>query len=168
MQTEKTLEEEPQHQFVTFCLDDTEFAVPIEQVMRIVPLVKSTRVPRAPAYLEGVINLHGDVVPIVDLKKRFQLAGTPYDDEARIIVVQVDGQQVGLIVNAVTEILWLPTSAIEPPPAMVSDISGVYLTGVATQEDRLFIVLDLSRVLTTEEVTELDTLETELSVNSNQ
>ena len=161
MQTEKPLEDEPQHQFVTFCVDGTEFAVPIEQVMRIAPLVKSTRVPRAPAFLEGVIHLHGDIVPIVDLKKRFQLAETPYDDEARIIVVQVGGQRVGLIVDAVTEILWIPAAAIEPPPAMVADIGGVYLTGVATQDDRLFIILDLSRVLTTEEVAELDTLETE-------
>jgi purine-binding chemotaxis protein CheW len=161
MQTEKPLEDEPQQQFVTFCLDGTEFAVPIEQVMRIAPLVKSTRVPRAPAFLEGVINLHGDIVPIVDLKKRFQLAGTPYDDEARIIVVQVDGQRVGLIVDAVTEILWIRAAAIEPPPAMVADIGGVYLTGVATQDDRLFIVLDLSRVLTTEEIGELEELERE-------
>ncbi|MBS1251716.1 MAG: Chemotaxis protein CheW [Anaerolineales bacterium] len=165
MQTERSLEEEPQRQFIIFRLDETEFAVPIEQVARIVRLAKCTRVPRAPAFLEGVINLHGDVVPIVDLKKRFQLVETPYDDEARIIVAEVTDQRVGLIVDAVTEILWLPTSAIEPPPAMVADISGVYLTGVATQDDRLFVILDLSRVLTTEEVAEL---ETELSVNSGQ
>lgn len=161
MENGKLVEEEPQRQFVLFHLGDTEFAVPIEQVVRVVPLTKSTRVPRAPAFLEGVINLHGDIVPIVDLKKRFQLAGTPYDDEARIIVVQVDGQRVGLIVDAVTEILWIPAAAIEPPPAMVADIGGVYLTAVATQDDRLFIVLDLSRVLTTEEIAELEELERE-------
>ncbi len=155
---EELLEEEPQRQFVVFRLDETEFAVPIEQVLRIIPLMESTRVPRAPAFLEGVINLHGDIVPVVDLKKRFQLMETPYGEETRIVVVQVHDQRVGMIVDAVTEILWLPTTAIDPPPAMIADISGVYLTGVATHDDRLFIILDLSRVLTTEEVAELEEL----------
>jgi len=159
MENEKLVEEEPQRQFVLFHLDDTEFAVPIEQVVRVVPLTKSTRVPRAPAFLEGVINLHGDIVPVVDLKKRFRLTPSPYDEEARIIVVQVDGEHLGLIVDAVAEILWLPTAAINPPPAIVADINGVYLTGVATQEDRLFVILDLSRVLSPEEITELEELE---------
>lgn len=161
MKADKLLEEEPQHQFVIFYLGGTEFAVPIEQVIRIVPLVKSVRVPRAPAFLEGVINLHGDIVPIVDLKKRFQLAETPYGDEARIIVVRLDGQSVGITVDGVAEILWLPVDAIDPPPAMIADISGVYLTGVATQDERLFVILDLDRVLTTEETAELEGLEDE-------
>ena len=150
------VEEEPQHQFVIFRLGETNFAVPVEQVVRIAPRIKSTRVPRAPAFLEGVINLHGEIIPIVDLKKRLQLAATPYPEEARIIVVNVDGEKVGMTVDAVTEILWLPVSAIASPPAMIADISGVFLTGVATQDDQLFVILDLSRVLTTEEVAELE------------
>lgn len=161
MQTEEPPEVEPQRQYVIFRLDSTEFAVPIEEVTRILRLTKCTRIPRAPAFLEGVINLHGDIVPVVDLRKRFQLAGTPSDDEARIVVVEMDDQRVGLIVDAVTEILRLPPAAIDPPPAMVADINGVYLAGVATQDDRLFIILDLSRVLTTEEITELEEMERE-------
>jgi len=152
---ETAAEEEPQHQFVIFRLDETNFAVPVEQVIRIVPRMKSTRVPRAPKFLEGVINLHGEIIPIIDLKKRLQLAETPYPEEARIIVVNVADQKVGMSVDAVTEILWLPLSAIAPPPAMIADINGVYLTGVATHNDQLFVILDLSRVLTTEEVAEI-------------
>lgn len=149
--SEPVVEEEPQRQFVIFRLDEANFAVPAEQVVRIVPRMKCTRVPRAPVFLEGVINLHGEIIPIVDLKKRLQLAATPYSEEARIIVVNIEGQKAGMTVDAVTEILWLPLSAIAPPPAMVADIHGVYLTGVARQDGQRFVILDLSRVLTTTE-----------------
>ena len=149
------IEEGAQQQFVIFRLNETEFAAPIEQVIRIIPLTKITRVPRAPRFLEGVINLHGAVAPVVDLRKRLLLGETSYDNEARIVVVNVDEEQVGMIVDAVPEIRWLPIAAFEPPPAMIADINGVYLTGVATQDDRMFIILDLNRVLTAEELAEL-------------
>ena len=145
-------------QFVIFLLGETEFAVPIEQVWRIVPLEQSTRVPRVPAFIEGIINLHGNIVPVVDLKKRLGLPETPYGEEARIVVVDAQGHQVGMMVDEVSEILWLPEDSIEPPPAMIADISGVYLTGVAFHDNRLFVILDLSRVLSTQELKELETL----------
>ncbi len=145
-----------QAQFVVFRLGQTEFAVPIHQVWRIVPLVESTRVPHTPPFIEGVINLHGNIVPVIDLKKRLGLPVGEYNEEARIVVVDVQGHQVGMIVDAVTEILWLPVDAIEPPPAMIAEISGVYLTGVAVHNERLFIILDLTRVLSTEEMQEIN------------
>ncbi len=145
-----------QRQFVIFRLQDTDFAVPIEQVWRIVPLTDSTRVPHTPEFIKGVINLHGSIVPVVDLKKRFGLADTPYGEEARIIVVEEGGQQVGMTVDGVTEIAWLPEENIEPPPALIADINGVFLTGVATHNDRVFIILDLSRVLSPEETNTLE------------
>ncbi len=144
-----------QAQFVVFRLGKTEFAVPIHQVWRIVPLVESTRVPHTPPFIEGIINLHGNIVPVIDLKKRLGLPVSEYDEETRIVVVDVQGHQIGMIVDAVTEILWLPVDTIESPPAMIADISGVFLTGVAVYNERLFIILDLSRVLSTEEVQEL-------------
>ncbi len=148
-------------QFVIFKLDGTEFGVRIGQVRRIVRVTDFTRVPRAPAFLEGVINLEGEIVPVVALKKRFDLAPepAPYGDKARIIVVEIGEEQVaGMVVDTVTEILWLPTASIEPPPAMVADVNGVYLSGVSHFDDRLIIILDLSRVLTATEVEAMATI----------
>ncbi len=148
--------EKERAQYVIFRLDESEFGVEIGQVLRIVRLMEVTRVPRAPRFLEGVVNIHGEMVPVVDLKKRFELPWQEYGDKARILIVEVEGQTVGMIVNSVTEITWIPTSAIEPPPEMVAEISGIYLTGLGSLDDRLVIFLDLSRVLTTEEVEELE------------
>lgn len=153
--TDEMLEEE-QAQYVIFRLGDSEFGVQIAQVQRITRLMEVTRVPRAPSFLEGVVNVHGEMAPVVDLKKRFELPWQEYGDEARILIVEVEGQTVGMIVDSVTEIAWIPTSAIEPPPEMVAEISGVYLTGLGRLDDRLIIFLNLSRVLTTEEIEELE------------
>lgn len=142
-------------QLVIFRLGETEFGVPVEQVRRIERLMPVTRVPRAPRFLEGVVNIQGDIVPVVDLKKRFDLAAGPYDDKARIVVVSLGDQVAGMMVDAVREILWLPVSQIESPPAMVADINGVYLTGVGRLADRLIILLNLDQVLTVREVEEL-------------
>ena len=156
---ENVLESE-RAQFVIFCLDGAEFGVPIGQVVRIVRLVEITRVPRAPNFLEGVINLRGEIVPVIDLKKRFGLEnGTEYGDKARILIVEVpddEGRQlVGMLVDAVTEIRWLPASAVGAPPPMVAGISPAYLAGVGQVDDRLVVILDLDRVLCTEEMVAL-------------
>jgi len=150
---------EDQVQFVIFQLGESEFGVAINQVLRITRLMDITRVPRAPHFLEGVVNVHGEIVPVLDLKRRFDLPMGEYDDRARILIVEVEDQRVGMIVDSVTEIVRIPTAAIEPPPAMVAQISGVYLTGLGRLDDRLIIILDLSRVLTPEEVKELEQVE---------
>jgi len=142
-------------QLVIFRLDETEFGVPIDQVRRLERLKVVTRVPRAPHFLEGVVNIRGDVVPVVNLKKRFGLATTPCDDKSRIVVVALEDQLVGLMVDAVREVLWFPASQIDPPPSMVARIDGAYLTGVGRLADRRIILLNLERVLATPEVEEL-------------
>ena len=121
---------------------------------RIEPLRPITRVPRAPQFLRGVIDLHGEIIPVVDLKLRLGLSADEsyYDEHARLLIVEVDDQPVGMLTDAVVGIRQLDVTAIEPPPPMVADINGVYLTGVVRWEEQLLIVLDLSRVLTLEEV----------------
>ncbi|MBU0495747.1 MAG: chemotaxis protein CheW [Chloroflexi bacterium] len=142
-------------QLVVFWLGDTEFGVPIDQVRRIERLLPITRVPRAPNFLEGVVNIQGDIVPVIDLKKRFALADTPWEKQARIVVVALGDQLVGMLVDAVREVMWLSTERIEPAPSLVADINDVYLTGVGRLEDRLIILLDLDQVLTVQEQTDL-------------
>ncbi|MDY7039300.1 MAG: chemotaxis protein CheW [Chloroflexota bacterium] len=152
-------------QFVVFQLDNTEFGVPINQVARIVRLMEITRVPRAPAFVEGVINLQGEIVPVIDLKKRFsqKSEGIHGDDKARILIVELpdesdEWQLVGLLVDAVTEIRWLPASDVGEMPPMLEGISPAYLAGVGRVGERLIVILDLDRVLYTREMGDLSEL----------
>ncbi len=151
-------------QYVIFCLGETRFSVEINQVLRIVRLTPITRVPRAPHFLEGVINYRGRAVPVVDLRKRLALPSEQeYGDAARILIVELaalsqtpdqETQTIGMLVDAVIGISRLSDESIEPPPKMVAQVNGVYLTGVAHDGERLVVLLDLSRVLAVEEATE--------------
>jgi len=138
-------------QLVSFNLGDEEYGVDILRVQEINRMVHITRVPKAPEFVEGVINLRGKVIPIVDLRKRFGLTVKPHDKNTRIIVVDIDGQTVGLIVDGVSEVLRFSMDTIEPPPAMVTGVDAEYIWGVGKLEDRLLILLDLSKVLAKEE-----------------
>jgi len=148
-------------QLIVFRLDQLEFAVPIEQVWRVESLVDQTmtRVPRAPAFLAGVTNVRGQVIPAVDLKKRFEFPASERLPKARILVVEMEDQRIGLIVDGVSDILWMPTSKIEPPPPMIAHISDIFVRGVAKENDRLLIILDLTKTLSREELQELRTME---------
>lgn len=136
-----------------------EYGVPITQVQEIIRLTSPTKLPQVPVFVEGIINLRGNVIPIIDLKKRFNLATSDYTDDTRIIVVEIEGQTVGIIVDEVAEVLRLPVSSIEPPPALVGGITAEYLTGVGKFDDRLLIMLDMTRILTEGEKMELKSVE---------
>ncbi len=149
-------------QLIVFSLDQHEFAVPIEQVWRVESLADQapTRLPRAPAFLEGVVNVRGQVVPMVDLKKRLGFPAASRPPKSRLLIVEMEGQRVGLIVDGVSDIMWVATARIEPPPSMVAQISGVFVQGVAKEEnDRLLIILDLREALTPGERQELKAVE---------
>jgi purine-binding chemotaxis protein CheW len=142
-------------QLVVFRLGDEEYGVPITQVQEIIHFSKPTRVPKSPPFIEGVINLRGRVIPVIDLKKRFEVEAAQYTEEARIVVVEIHGHTVGLIVSEVSEVLRLPQACIEPPPAVIAGITANYLQGVGKLEDRLLILLDLNKILTAEEENQL-------------
>ena len=143
-------------QYIIFHLGQTLFGVEIHQMLRIVRLVPITRVPRAPGFLEGVINDRGQVVPVVDLHKRLALPTSEYDDKARILIAELGTKPVGMLVDAVAGNWRLPGESIQPAPEMVAQVNGVYLTGVAHFRSRLIVLLDLSRVLTVQEIDQLD------------
>ncbi|MFZ1685067.1 MAG: chemotaxis protein CheW [Candidatus Zixiibacteriota bacterium] len=134
-------------QLVSFNIGTEEFGVEILKVQEINRMVEITKVPQAPHYVEGVINLRGKVIPIIDLRKRFNLDVKEYDKNTRIVVVDISGSIMGMIVDAVSEVLRLPSSTIEPPPEIVTGLNAEYIKGVAKLEDRLLIFLDLSRVI---------------------
>ncbi|GAB6162785.1 chemotaxis protein CheW [Desulfothermus naphthae] len=138
-------------QLVSFKLGDEEFGVDIMQVQEIIRMQNITSVPNAPEFVEGVINLRGRVIPIVDLRKRFGLEEKSHDKATRIIVVKVDDLTVGLIVDEVSEVLRIPVDTVEPPPPIVAGVESEYIKGVGKLEDRLLILLDLSKTLSKEE-----------------
>lgn len=146
-------------QLVVFRLDNEEFGVPITQVKEINRLTAATRIPRSPSFIEGIINLRGQIIPIVDLKKRFELPLTEYTGDARIIVIQVQDNTFGVQVDSVSEVLRINSSNIEAAPDIVCSIDAKYITGVAKVNDRLLIMLDLNSLLSDEEKDQLGCIE---------
>ncbi|ATO47934.1 MULTISPECIES: chemotaxis protein CheW [Brevibacillus] len=144
---------------IIFRLVDEEYGVEVQQVKSIEKLEHITRVPRTPEFVKGVINLRGVVTPIIDLRSRFQLAETECTEATRVIIVAVDELEVGLIVDSANDVVDIPVNAIEPPPAVVGGVEATYLRGVAKLEKRLLILLNLDKVLSTEEIKQLDSFE---------
>lgn len=134
-------------QLVLFKMSGRDFGVEIRQVREINRVGEITRVPKAPDFLEGVMNLRGRIVPVVDLKKRFKLPPAEQTSQSRIIIAEVGDQFIGLWVDRVSEVLKVPPQAVAPPPEMVLTIAGEYLSGLVEVQDRLVILLNLSRIL---------------------
>lgn len=142
---------EGQAQLVVFQLADEYYGVDIHQVREIIRVPDITRVPRTPEFVEGVINLRGSVIPIIDLRKRFGFAEGGTGDDRRIVVVELEDKTLGVIVDAVSEVLRIGRDAVEPPSPYIVNLDTHYLTGIARLEDRLIILLDVNRVLSTGE-----------------
>jgi len=138
-------------QLVSFIIENEEFGIDILNVQEIIRPVTITRVPNAPSYVEGVINLRGRIVPVIDLRKRFGLPARPTDHQTRIVVVELEGKVMGFMMDAVKEVIRVSRSVIEPPPDLTIGIDTHYISGVAKLEDRLLILLELEEVLSTEE-----------------
>ncbi|EHJ46754.1 CheW protein [Solidesulfovibrio carbinoliphilus subsp. oakridgensis] len=138
-------------QLVTFSIGEEEFGVDILSVQEIIRMMDITKVPRAPEFVEGVINLRGKVIPIIDLRRRFGLSTRDHDKHTRIIVIEINNMIVGFVVDSVSEVLRIPASTVEPPPPVVSGLESEYISGVGKLEDRLLILLDLNKLLSGEE-----------------
>jgi len=132
------------------------FGLPISMVREIVRVPEITSVPNAPDYIEGVINLRGRIIPVVDLRKRFGEKATEPDKRNRIVVVEMENRRIGLIVNSASEVLKIPPSEIEQPNNVFQEGELDYITGVGKLNGRLVILLDLSRVLQRGELGRLD------------
>ena len=138
-------------QLVIFELGAENFGIDIASVEGINKMLEITRVPKSPSFMEGITNLRGAVLPVIDLHKRFGMKETERTSETRIVVANMDGIKVGMIVSAVSEVLTIDDSVIEPPPPMVSNINSEFIVGVAKIDKRLVILLDLSKVLSVNE-----------------
>ena len=135
MANEKDRRDGDIYQLVTFSIGSEEFGVDILKVMEIIRTMEITKVPKAPEFVEGVINLR--------------------DTSTRIIVIEINGMTVGFVVDSVSEVLRIPANTVEPAPAVVSGLDSDYISGVGKLEDRLLILLDLDKLLSSEDIENL-------------
>jgi len=143
-------------QLVVFVMENEEFACGINNVREVLKMIRVTPLPRSLDFVEGVINMRGEVIPVIDLRKRFGLPEAERTDESRIIIVEVEEYMVGLIVDSVREVLSLPDQQIQEAPSQVAGGKTDLIKGVGKVEDRMLIILDLDRILTSEEQIALD------------
>lgn len=146
-------------QLVGFKTGDEYFGVPIAKVKEIVRVPEITAVPDTPAFLKGVINLRGRIIPVIEMNGRLGLAaGQVRKKTNRILVLELDGSVVGLLVDSSSEILKVPEELIEPPPGVISSLGAEYVTGVGKLKDKLIVLLDVAKLLSSEEMKKIDTL----------
>lgn len=145
------------NQVVSFKIGRELFGVYIHMVQEIVRVPEITPVPEMPPFVEGVINLRGKIVSIVDLNRRLKIGESVKSRSSRILIVEVEKKVVGLLVDAVTEILRIPPESIEPAPDIVTSVGAEYIMGVGKMTDKLIILLDLKNILRPEEIRKLST-----------
>lgn len=141
----------PQVQLVTFRVGSEEFGLDVFQVHEILRFQAPTPMPRAPAFVEGVLDVRGTLVPIVDLRRRFETPAGGADDDTRIVVVDHGGERLGLVVDSVTEVLRAPETAISPPPSYIRGLAAEFVRGIVRLGDRLVILMELEKILSSEE-----------------
>ncbi len=145
-------------QLVSFTIGKEQFGVDILMVQEIIRMAPITSIPNAPDFIEGVINLRGHIIPVIDLRKRLRLNPLADEDKSntRILIINVQDRVTGFIVDAVSEVLKIPKSFIEPPPEIVvAGLKSQYIYGVCKLDERLLILLDFSKILQVEEIKKL-------------
>ena len=146
-------------QVVSFQLGTEEYGVDISQVQEIIRMVEITHVPRAPHFMEGVINLRGQLIPIIDLRTRFGMKRIDATKSTRIIVTEIGSKRVGIVVDSVSEVNNIPIENVEEAPEMIAGVGTEYIQGVGKMGERLIIMLDLTMVMSIDEKHELQTIE---------
>ena len=143
-------------QLVSFKISNEEFGVDILSVQEINRMLQITKMPNTPEFIEGVINLRGRVMPVLDLRVKLGMQRIEHDKNTRIIVVEIKGKTIGFIVDEVSEVLRVPKSITEAPPQMAGSVNSDYIISIGKLEDRLLILLDLEKILSENEFNLID------------
>ncbi len=138
-------------QLVSFKIGEEEFGIEILKVQEIIKMLPITKVPNAPVFVEGVINLRGRVIPVIDLRIKLGLAKQEHTKNTRIVVIELNSRTVGFIVDEVNEVLRITKDITEAPPEMVGNVNREFITSIGKLEDRLLLLLDLEKVLSDSE-----------------
>ncbi len=151
---------EREGKYLTFTMADEEYGIGILKIKEIIGMMPITTVPQTPNFVKGVINLRGKVIPVIDLRLRFGMEAIDYNDRTCIIVVEIEGSastiQIGIVVDAVSEVLNVSTDDIEETPAFGTSLDTDYILGMAKMEGGVKILLDIDKVLNTDEISVLE------------
>ena len=143
-----TAEDTQKDKYLTFCLAEENYGLDIGDVIEIIGMQKITMIPDMPPYIKGVINLRGQVIPVMDMRLRFHLPQQAYDERTCIVVTEVAGQTMGLVVDRVSEVVAIPESQVEPPSAQSAGHADSYVKGLGKVGEQICILLDTGKVLT--------------------
>lgn len=147
-------------QLISFAVGPEEYGMDILRVKEVIRGSQVTYLPKAPSFVKGIINLRGDVIPIVDLRDKFGLPNQDQTSSTRIIVVDVDGRLVGLVVDSASQVVRIQADQIDPPPPIMGRVSKEYIRGVGKLDDRLIVLLNIDNILSDDELNELTQLDT--------
>ena len=138
--------------YLTFRVGDEVFGIEIAYVTEIVGMQKITEVPDMPSFVRGVINLRGQVIPVIDVRARFHMDNRGYDDRTCVVVVQLNETSIGLVVDTVNEVMDIPADHVSPPPKVGQSEGGRYIKGMGKVQDQVKILLDVGKLLFDEEL----------------
>jgi purine-binding chemotaxis protein CheW len=147
--------EDPILQYVTFRLDDETYGINVMQIQEVLRYTEIAPVPGAPDYVLGIINLRGNVVTVVDTRKRFGLSQSDVSDQTRIVVLELEGQVIGVLVDSVAEVVYLRSSEIESAPNVGNEESARFIQGVCNKNGELIILIEFEKMLSEEEWAEM-------------
>jgi len=151
-------------QMVSFAVGGEDYGIGIQTVKEVIKIKNITQLPKTPSFVRGVINLRGDVIPVIDLREKFGLPQEDYTDKTRVIVVELDGKSIGMVVDSVSTVINIAQNDIEPPPSLVGGLSAEFLKGVGKIGEELIILINIEKVLTAEEKIDLESSLEELKV----
>lgn len=156
----KLVEEDTQHgRFLTFLIDSEIFGIEIQFVTEIIGLQEITNVPEVPNYVKGIINLRGKIIPLIDVRLKFNKISIPYDDRTCIIVIDVKGVSIGLIVDNVDEVLTIDDDNISPPPETKTGFENRYIKGIGKANNQVQLLLDCEKLLKANEMEVIEKLQ---------
>jgi purine-binding chemotaxis protein CheW len=153
--TQANDENDPILQWVTFQLGDETYGVNVMQVQEVLRVTEIAPVPGAPSYVIGIINLRGNVVTVMDTRKRFGMPPREVDDASRVLIIESNDQVVGILVDSVSEVVYLRASEIEPAPNVGNEESSRFIQGVCNRDEELLILVDLNKFLTEDELRDI-------------
>jgi purine-binding chemotaxis protein CheW len=149
-------------QFISFSVGDEEYGLELLRVKEVIRIREITWLPKAPSFVKGIINLRGDVIPIIDLRDKFGLEARAQTAATRVIVVEVEGRLVGMVVDSASQVVRIAADQIDPPPPVLGGFSQEFITGVGKLGDKLVILLNADAILTFDEKIALSGLDVAL------
>jgi purine-binding chemotaxis protein CheW len=149
-------------QFIGFTVGEEHYGLELLRVKEVIRIRQITWLPKAPTFVKGIINLRGDLIPIVDLRDKFGLAARDYIATTRVIVVEVDAKIMGLVVDSASQVIRIPAADIDPPPPVLGGGAQEYISGVGKRDEELVVLLNVDSILSQEEKLQLGSMETKI------